>query len=147
MFPEPRWLGIIQHDMILYDHGLPPQPNQILGADIDVEYGSGTTFASQSLALANALQAGAMTYGSAYPAEIGPNMQSTDSVPFMNSTAAVSVRENRRGSEIGNGSNPNYHQPSDLFSTYSEDDFRLGFNSLKMTVGTVAELVGTTVNP
>jgi len=25
IYPEPTWLGIIQHDMILFDHGLPPQ--------------------------------------------------------------------------------------------------------------------------
>src|SRR5436305_1564798 len=25
-FPEPRWLGMIQRDMILFDHGLPPGP-------------------------------------------------------------------------------------------------------------------------
>src|SRR5207249_1217431 len=25
---EPRWLGIIQHDMMMFDHGMPPAPKQ-----------------------------------------------------------------------------------------------------------------------
>ncbi|HVR62298.1 MAG TPA: M20/M25/M40 family metallo-hydrolase, partial [Polyangia bacterium] len=37
-FPEPRWLGMIQHDMMLYDHGLPPGPVQRPGADINIDY-------------------------------------------------------------------------------------------------------------
>ncbi|HXI58990.1 MAG TPA: M20/M25/M40 family metallo-hydrolase, partial [Polyangia bacterium] len=37
-FPEPRWLGMIQHDMMLYDHGLPPGPTQRPGADINIDY-------------------------------------------------------------------------------------------------------------
>jgi len=147
LFPEPEWLGIIQHDMILFDHGLPVQPQQIPGADIDIEYRSGSAFASQSLALANALQSGAGEDFLEYPAEIGPNMSNTDSVPFQNFTAAISVRENQRLAEIGQGSNPNWHQPSDVFETYSEDDFLLGFNAVQMTVGGVAELAGARPAP
>ena len=22
-YPEPKWLGMIQHDMMLFDHGMP----------------------------------------------------------------------------------------------------------------------------
>ena len=147
MFPEPTWLGIIQHDMILFDHGLPPQANQVPGADIDVEYRSTSSFASQALALANSLLGGNISFSTDYPAEIGPNMSNTDSVPFQNFTAAVSVRENQRLAEIGNGANPHWHQPTDVFSTYSEDDFRLGFNALKMTLGTISELAGVRLLP
>jgi len=145
LFPEPTWLGIIQHDMILYDHGLPPQANQVAGTDIDIEYRASTTFENQSLSLANSLLSGNGIYSTDYPAEIGDNMRSTDSFPFRNLIAAVSVRENQRGAEIGNGSNPQYHQDTDVFSSYSDEDFRLGFNALQMTLGTVAELAGTTV--
>ncbi|MCA8968087.1 MAG: M20/M25/M40 family metallo-hydrolase, partial [Planctomycetes bacterium] len=35
LYPEPTWLGVIQHDMLMFDHGLPPQANQIPGADVD----------------------------------------------------------------------------------------------------------------
>jgi len=84
-------------------------------------------------------------YYSDYPAEIGPVMSNTDSVPFENYTAAVSIWVNRRGTEIGNGSNPYYHTDQDLFENYSENDFRFGFNTLQMILGTVAELVGTRI--
>lgn len=141
-FPEPLWLGIIQHDMLLYDHGLPPQPQQIPEADIDIEYQANSREAFNSLQLARALQQGNLNFSSDYPAEITDNMNFTDSVRFQDLIASVSVRENRRVAEIGNGSNPHYHQPSDVFSSYSDADFRLGFNALQMTLGTVAELAG-----
>ena len=72
-------------------------------------------------------------------------MNYTDSVPFQNYTATVSVRDNQRVAEIGNGSNPHWHQPTDVYAAFSEDDFQLGFNAVQMTLGTVAELAGTTL--
>ncbi|MCH9651540.1 MAG: M20/M25/M40 family metallo-hydrolase [Deltaproteobacteria bacterium] len=140
LYPEPRWLGVIQHDMILYDHGLPPGEHQSLNADLDIEYDSEEVFSEESLALARFLLSGNASYSTDYPAEIGPDMCCTDSRSFDSYTAAVSVRENRRLSEIGRGSNPHYHQPTDLFSNYSEADFLLGFNALQMTLGTVCKL-------
>jgi hypothetical protein len=144
LYPEPTWFGMIQHDQILFDHGLPPQPNQIAGADIDIEYRADADMPYNALALllANRLLAGNATYSTTYPAEVGDEMSSTDSLPFRNHMAAVSVRDNKRLDEIGNGSNPHWHQPTDVYATYSEDDFRLGFNTLQMTLGTIAELAG-----
>ena len=142
VYPEPKWLGVIQHDQILWDHGLPSQPEQIPGADLDVEYQASSTYATASLQLATALRTGNQTYSTTYPAQIGSNMNYTDSVPFQNYTASVSLRDNQRVAEIGNGSNPTWHQPTDVYATYSEADFRLGFNAVQMTLGTVAELVG-----
>ncbi len=143
-YPEPTWLGIIQHDMILYDHGLPSQSEQIPGADIDIEYEAASGRSPQSRTLANALLAANGTYSIDYPGEVSNNMCCTDSVPFSEIIPAVSVRENQRLAEIGQGSNPNYHQPTDLFESYSDADFRLGFNALQMTVGMVAELTQAT---
>jgi Peptidase family M28 len=143
-YPEPRWLGIVQHDQILFDHGLPPQPEQIPTADIDVEYQASSTEAARSLQLAQALRGGNQTYSADYPAQIGANMNYTDSVPFRNHTAAVSVRDNQRVAEIGNGSNPHWHQPTDVYTAFSEADFLLGFNAVQMTLGTIAELAGAT---
>jgi hypothetical protein len=147
VYPEPRWLGMIQHDQILFDHGLPPQPGQIPNADLDVEYQASSSFAGASLQLASALRTGNGTYSTDYPAQVGSNMNYTDSVPFQNYTATVSVRDNQRVAEIGNGSNPHWHQPSDLYSAFSEVDFRLGFNAVQMTLGTVAELAGAMTPP
>ncbi|MCR9094733.1 MAG: M20/M25/M40 family metallo-hydrolase [bacterium] len=141
LYPEPSWMGVIQHDMMLWDHGLPSGPVQIPEADNDIEYQASSTFASESLALANLVNQANVDYAPAYPGEVTNDMCCTDSVPFQNDVAAISVRENRRRAEIGNGSDPNWHANSDVFETYSEADFALGFNALQATVGAVAEIV------
>ena len=140
LFPEPSWLGVIQHDMILFDHGLPVQRLQHPNADIDVEFQRNSLFATEAAKLAAALGAGNRRHATDYPAEVTDDMSNTDSVSFQDFTASVSVRENRRRAEIGRGANPNWHERTDVPSTYSDADFRLGFNALQTTLGTVAEL-------
>ncbi len=139
---EPRWLGIIQHDMILYDHGVPPMPNQIPDADIDVEYQKNSTMANASLKLARECQRCGKAYGPKYAVDIGDNMSHTDSDPFKNYIAAVSVRELERISEIGKYADPTWHTRLDKYSYFSEDDFNLGFTTTKMTIGTLCRLAG-----
>jgi hypothetical protein len=44
-YPEPRWLGMIQHDMMLFDHGMPRAdgsipPEQRPEADVNIEFQS-----------------------------------------------------------------------------------------------------------
>lgn len=131
---EPTWLGMIQLDMILYDHGPGPVP------DADVEYNAAHGYNGQALILANAVAGAIARYGT-MPAEVGNNMNYTDSVKFWSDTAAVSIRENQRIKEIGNGSNPNWHEPTDRYETYSDVDYQFGFNIVKMLTGSVAELV------
>jgi hypothetical protein len=55
-------------------------------------------------------------------------------------TCGESIRENQRLAEIGNGSQPNWHQQTDLFMTYSEADYIFGFKYRTNYNGTVAEL-------
>jgi len=141
-YPEPAWLGVLQSDMILFDHGLPPDENQSPQADIDVEYQASSAAAADSQALAQRLEAGCATHCTDYPAEVGSNMSNTDSVPFEDLCASVSIRENQRIAEIGAGANPHWHQPTDVFETYSDRDIQLGFNATQMVVGTVADLAG-----
>ena len=146
-FPEPSWLGVIQHDMILFDHGIPPGPEQSSAADVDIEFQRTSRMATEAEALAVALLAGNAVFSTDYPAEVGDRMDYTDSVPFQDLCAAVSVRENQRIAEIGAGSNPHWHHDTDVVGTYSDADFRLGFNATQMTVGTVAKLAGVTMAP
>ena len=141
-YPEPTWLGVLQSDMLLFDHGVPPTEDQSPQADIDVEYQASSTFAAASEGLAQRLAGGCSSYCADYPAEVGSAMSSTDSVPFEDHTASVSIRENQRLAEIGAGANPHWHQPTDVFETYSERDLQLGFNATQMVVGTVADLAG-----
>ena len=69
-------------------------------------------------------------------------MQSTDSASFQDLVAAVSVRENERGAHIGAGWDPQWHQPTDLYTTYSDSDFKLGLNAAQTTLGAIAKLAG-----
>ena len=51
-------------------------------------------------------------------------MVSTDTLSCQDLPAAVSVRENERVSQIGAGCAPHWHQPTDVFVTFSEADFK-----------------------
>jgi hypothetical protein len=142
---EPRWLGIIQHDMMMYDHGMPPGPNQSSAADIDIEYQMNSSRAAESARLAAELLQANRSYAEKYPATIGTNMAGTDSIRFQDLVASVSVRENERVREIVQRSNPNHHEPTDRYETYKEEDFRFGFNSAQTTMGALGRLVGVRV--
>ncbi len=142
---EPKWLGVIQHDMMMFDHGMPPGPKQSPNADIDVEYQINSRMAADSEKLAAALQAANRLHARDYPATIGANMAGTDSIRFQDFVASVSVRENERVIEIVRGSNPNHHQPTDKYENYGEEDFRFGFNSAQTTLGALGELAGITL--
>lgn len=146
-YPEPRWLGMIQHDMMLFDHGAPRadgtvSPDQRPEADVNIEFQSNSRMAGDSQKLAWFLHASNAEYATDYPAQVGPHMTNTDSTPFMNEVAAVSMRENERGVHIGSGWDPHWHQPTDVFATFSDADFRLGLNAAQTTLSGVAQLTG-----
>jgi hypothetical protein len=141
-YPEPTWLGMIQHDMMMWDHGNPVTYHQALDADVDIEFQLNSAMAEQSAQLALRLLNANRKFATDYPAVLSNAMSNTDSTPFMDLVPAVSLRENRRLYETGNRANPHWHQPTDLFVTFSDDDFRLGFNAAQTTLGAVAALVG-----
>jgi hypothetical protein len=72
-------------------------------------------------------------------------MSNTDSDPFKDLVAAISLRENERLAQTGTGWNPTWHQPIDVYSTFSDKDFRLGLNAAQTTLSAVAQLVGATL--
>jgi len=43
------------------------------------------------------------------------------------------------------GWSPIWHQPTDVFATFSDKDFRLGLNAAQTTLGAVAELAGARI--
>jgi hypothetical protein len=146
-YPEPKWIAVIQHDMMLFDHGMPRadgtvSKDQRPEADINVEFQASSKFAAESSALAFALQAANENYATDYPATVGSHMVQTDSASFQELIASVSVRENERGSQIGAGWDPHWHQATDVFATFSDADFRLGLNAAQTTLGAVARIVG-----
>jgi hypothetical protein len=151
-YPEPRWLGMIQHDMMMFDHGMPlkdgtMRKEQRLEADVNIEYQVTSKFAEAARALAQTFQLANDKYATDYPAAVGPHMTNTDSTPFMDYTPSLSLREIERGAQMGAGWNPNHHQPTDVYSHYTDDDFRLGLNAAQTTLGAVAQLTGATLTP
>jgi hypothetical protein len=104
-----------------------------------------SSFAAASADLAQVLKSANVSHASDYPAEVSSNMNNTDSRSFQNFTASVSLRENRRVAEIGQGSNPHWHQPTDNYNTFSDADFRLGFNAAQTTLGAIGFLTGLRV--
>jgi hypothetical protein len=151
-YPEPKWLGMIQHDMMLFDHGMPRKdgsmsPMQRPEADVNIEYQITSKMAEQAMQLARKFQFANEKYATDYPANVGPHMSNTDSGPFMDLVPAISLRELERGAQIGNGWDPHHHQPTDVFSTFSDDDFRLGLNAAQTTLGAIADLSGAKLLP
>lgn len=150
-YPEPRWIAMIQHDKVLYDHGNPVQHQQAWNADVDIEFQLASEKWEESAQLGVLMINANRMFAGDYPAVLSNAMSNTDSTPFMDHVASVSVRENRRLYEIGwrgpagygaRGSDPNWHQPTDLFVRYSDWDFLLGFNAMETTLGATAKLVG-----
>jgi len=149
-YPEPTWLGMIQHDMMLFDHGMPRadgtlSPEQRPEADVNIEFQSNSKFAEAAQRLAWVFHTANEKYATDYPASVGPHMTNTDSGPFQDLVAAISLRENERGMQIGAGWDPNWHQPTDRYSTYSDKDFRLGLNAAQTTLAALAGLVGAAI--
>lgn len=150
LYPEPKWLGMIQHDMMMFDHGMPRpdgtiNPEQRPEADVNIEFQDTSKFASQAQALAWKFHSANEKYATDYPAAVGPHMTNTDSTPFIQFVASISLRENERGTQIGSGWDPHWHQVTDVFSTFSDKDFRLGLNAAQTTLGAIAELTDARV--
>jgi hypothetical protein len=149
-YPEPRWLGMIQHDMMLFDHGMPRadgtlSPEQRPEADVNVEFQSNSKMATASRELAWFFATANELFATDYPVSVGQHMTNTDSAPFQDIVPSISLRENERGAQIGAGWSPHWHRPTDLYSTYSDKDFRLGLNAAQTTLGALGQLTGATL--
>lgn len=149
-YPEPKWLGMIQHDMMLWDHGMPRldgtlAPEQRPEADFNIEFQSNSKMVEASMQLALAVKLAADKYSTDYPGTLGPHMTNTDSTPFMDIVPAISMRENERGMHTGAGWNPHWHQVTDLYSTFSDEDYTLGLNAGQATLAAVAHLAGAKI--
>jgi hypothetical protein len=146
-YPEPKWLGMVQHDMMLFDHGM-PRPDGTVSrqqrpeADVNIEFQSTAKHADEAMKLAFLFRDANERFATDYPAAVGSHMTNTDSSQFMDLIPAISLRENERGMQIGAGWDPHWHQPTDRYSTFSDNDFRLGLNAAQTTLGAIARLAG-----
>jgi hypothetical protein len=149
-YPEPRWLGMIQHDMMLFDHGM-PRPDGTMGpdqrpeADVNIEFAMTSKFSEGAQKLAWAFATANDKYATDYPAQVGQHMTNTDSGPFQDLVPAISLREDERGRDIGAGWDPQWHQVTDMYATFNDKDFRLGLNAAQTTLGAIATLTGATL--
>jgi hypothetical protein len=149
-YPEPKWLGVIAHDMMMFDHGMPGldgkvSPDQRAEADVNIEFPGASKFAAQAQELAWAFKAANDRYATDYPAVVGNRMSNTDSAAFQDLAPSISLREAERLSQVGTGWDPHWHQPTDVFSTFSDRDFRLGLNAAQTTLSAIAQLTGAKV--
>ena len=149
-YPEPKWLGMIQHDMMLVDHGPPTAdgklaPEQRAEADINIEFAITSKFADDAMKLAFYFRGANEKYATHYPAAVGSHMSNTDSDPFKDIVASLSLRENERGSQIGGNWDPTHHQPIDVLTTFTDKDYMLGLTSAQTTLGAIGTLTGATI--
>ena len=151
-YPEPTWLGMIQHDIMLFDHGMPRPDGSISSeqrpeADVNIEFQVASKTAADSMKLAWIFEVANEKYATDYPASVGSHMTNTDSGPFQDLVPSISLRENERGAQIGSGWDPQWHQPTDVFATYTDKDFRLGLNAAQTTLGAIGTLTGARIKP
>ena len=149
-YPEPKWLGMIQHDMMMVDHGPPTAdgklaPEQRPEADINIEFAITSKFADDAMKMAFFWRAANEKYATHYPAAVGPHMTNTDSDPFKDLVPSLSLRENERGSQIGGNWDPTHHQPIDVLTTFTDKDFMLGLTSAQTTLGAIGQLTKATI--
>ena len=141
---------MIQHDIMLFDHGMPLADGTIPKeqrpeADVNIEFQVNSKMAAESQKLAWVFEVANEKYATDYPAQVGSHMTNTDSGPFIDIIPAISLRENERGTQIGSGWDPQWHQPTDVYATYGDKDFRLGLNAAQTTLSAVAGLTGATL--
>ena len=117
-------------------------PEQRPEADVNIEFQTNSKMANASEQLAWQVANANEKFATDYPATVGQHMTNTDSAPFQDIVASISLRENERGSQIGAGWDPQWHQPSHIYATYNDKDFRLGLNAAQTTLSAVAELAG-----
>ncbi len=149
-YPEPKWLGMVQHDMMMFDHGMPGPDGKLPAeqrpeADVNIEFAATSKMGAQAQVLAWQFKAANDRYATDYPAVVGNRMSNTDSAAFQDLVAAISLREAERLSQVGSGWDPTWHQPTDVFQTFSDKDFRLGLNAAQTTLAAIAQLSGVKV--
>ena len=149
-YPEPKWLGMVQHDMMMCDHGAPGPdgkvaPRQRSEADVNIEFRDTSKVAAESAKLAWFFRQVNDRYATDYPAAVGDRMSNTDSDPFKDLIPTISLRENERLAHTGSGWNPTWHQPIDVPSTFTDDDLKLGLNAAQTTLAGIGTLTGAKI--
>jgi len=84
-------------------------------------------------------------YATDYPASVGQHMTNTDSAPFQDLVAAISLRENERGAQIGNGWDPTGTNRPTCTRRSATRTSAWASNAAQTTLAAVAQLTGATL--
>jgi hypothetical protein len=114
-------------------------------AAVTIEFQAASKFADQSDKLAWKFDAANELYATDYPAQVGKHMTNTDSQPFQDLVPTISLREMIRGAQMGAGWDPTHHQPTDIYSHFSDKDFALGLAAAQTTLSAIATLAAATI--
>ncbi len=136
---------MVQHDMMMFDHGMPHAMDSISKeqrpeADVNIEFQSLSKFADGAQKLAWAFHSANEAYATDYPAQVGPHYDQYRQHAFYGHRSGDQHARERTRREIGAGWDPHWHQPTDLYATFSDKDFRSGSTPPKTTLGAIARL-------
>ena len=141
-YPEPKWLGMIQHDMMLFDHGMPRADGtmsheQRPEADVNVEFQiefEARRRQSQSARLGAAARERKICHRLS-----GRRRQPHDQHRFhvVHGSRAVDQRARKRARHADRQRLGSAVASADGSSsrTYTDKDFRLGLNAAQTTLG------------
>jgi hypothetical protein len=124
-YPEARWLGFIDLDMVLGAGGGSRR-------DVNIQYQPASKYGDPSMKLANFFRDANAIYATDYPAVVTP-MTTPLTTPFMDLIPTIRIREREHEAE---------NMTPDVYSTYADDDFRLGLNTAQTTLGAIGQLAG-----
>ena len=152
-YPEPKWLGMIQHDMMMFDHGMPHKDGtmskeQRPEADVNIEYQITSKFAEAGRA------AGCANFSSPMRSTrpiIRPTSVRTCPIPipdrfriWCRRSVCAKASAARRSATAGI---PTITSRPTCSRTFTDDDFRLGLNAAQTTLGAVSQLTGARLDP
>ena len=149
--PEPKWLGMIQHDMMMFDHGMPRadgtvSPEQRPEADVNIEFQSTAKMADEAQKLAWFVPGGQREVrhrlsGRGRPAH---DQHRLDAVHGSRRRRSACARTSAARRSAAAGIRTGTSRPTSTRRS-RDKDFRLGLNAAQTTLAAVAQLTGATV--
>ena len=151
-YPEPKWLGMIQHDMMMFDHGMPRADGTVSKeqrpeADVNIEFQVNSKMAAESAeARVAVFRSANEKYATDYP---GHRRQPHDEHRlrrrFRISSRRSAFARTSAASQIGAAGIRSGTSRRMCSPPISDKDFRLGLNAAQTTLGGVATLTGATL--
>jgi hypothetical protein len=140
---------MVQHDMMMLDHGmlgpdgnLNPEPRR--EADVNIEFQENSRMAAASHKLASLFK----NANAGMPPTIRPPLDPTCRARTRCRSRTSSRRSHcarTSGAITSASAGIRWHQPTDVFSTFTDKDCRLGLNAAQTTLAAIAQLAGAKI--